>query len=69
MILFPAIDLLNGTCVRLYQGDYDQVTPYADDALKLAQAFGNGCDNLHVVDLDAARSGRRSDLIENSVPN
>lgn len=58
MIIFPAIDLLGGQAVRLYQGDYDKVTVYDSDPLMLAQDFRRkGAQWLHLVDLDAARSG------------
>ena len=58
MELFPAIDLLDGRCVRLYQGDYDRDTVYGDDPVAQAQAFAaEGASWIHVVDLDAARSG------------
>lgn len=57
-VFFPAIDVLGGRCVRLYQGDYDQETVYGDDPAAQAQAFvAEGAKWLHVVDLDAARSG------------
>ena len=57
--LFPAIDLRDGRCVRLYQGDYDQQTTYGDDPVAQATAFvDEGAEVLHVVDLDAARSGQ-----------
>jgi phosphoribosylformimino-5-aminoimidazole carboxamide ribotide isomerase len=58
MDLFPAIDLRDGRCVRLYQGDYAQETVYADDPVAQAQAFAaGGARWIHVVDLDAARTG------------
>ncbi len=58
LTLYPAIDLLGGKCVRLYQGDYDRETVYADDPVAQAQAFVDaGAEWLHVVDLDAAKSG------------
>lgn len=58
MDLYPAIDLLGGRCVRLYQGDYDRVTDYGDDPLAQASAFeAMGAPWIHVVDLDAARDG------------
>lgn len=66
MELFPAIDLLDGRCVRLYQGDYDQSTVYGDDPVAQANAFAaEGAPWVHVVDLDAARSGtpRNRELI------
>lgn len=56
--LYPAIDLREGRCVRLYQGDYDRETHYGDDPVAQATAFaGAGAPWIHVVDLDAARSG------------
>jgi phosphoribosylformimino-5-aminoimidazole carboxamide ribotide isomerase len=56
--LFPAIDLLNGRAVRLYQGDYDRETVYNDDPVEQARLFAaEGARWIHVVDLDAARSG------------
>jgi phosphoribosylformimino-5-aminoimidazole carboxamide ribotide isomerase len=58
MIIYPAIDLLGGKCVRLRQGDYDQVTIYHHDPLAVATQFKEaGAPWLHIVDLDAARSG------------
>jgi phosphoribosylformimino-5-aminoimidazole carboxamide ribotide isomerase len=56
--LYPAIDLLDGRCVRLYQGDYDRETVYGDDPVAQALAFqAEGAPWVHVVDLDAARTG------------
>ncbi len=58
MDLYPAIDLLGGRCVRLYQGDYDRSTTYGDDPVAQARQFeAEGAPWIHVVDLDAARSG------------
>jgi phosphoribosylformimino-5-aminoimidazole carboxamide ribotide isomerase len=58
MDLFPAIDLRGGRCVRLLQGDFDRETTYDDDPVARAQAFaGGGTRWIHVVDLDAARTG------------
>jgi phosphoribosylformimino-5-aminoimidazole carboxamide ribotide isomerase len=58
MDLYPAIDLRSGRCVRLYQGDYDRETHYGDDPVGQARAFVEaGAAWIHVVDLDAARSG------------
>lgn len=60
MDLFPAIDLRDGRCVRLYQGDYDQETVYNDDPVAQAKEFAAaGAPWIHMVDLDAARSGER----------
>ena len=58
MQLYPAIDLRGGRCVRLYQGSYDAETAYSDDPVGQAQQFADaGASWLHVVDLDAARTG------------
>jgi len=58
MDLYPAIDLRGGRCVRLHQGDYGQETVYGDDPVAQAKAFADaGAAWIHVVDLDAARSG------------
>lgn len=56
--LYPAIDLRSGKVVRLLQGDYDQQTTYGDDPVATARSFAEaGAAWIHVVDLDAARSG------------
>lgn len=58
MQIFPAIDLRGGQVVRLYQGDYDQMTVYGTDPCAVARDFlAAGAKYLHVVDLDGARSG------------
>lgn len=59
MILLPAIDLIDGQCVRLYQGDFNQVTTYASDPVEVARRWQEaGASWLHVVDLDGAKAGR-----------
>ena len=59
MILFPAIDLKDGACVRLRRGEMDQATVYSDDPAAQARAWQDaGCGWLHVVDLDGAFAGR-----------
>ena len=59
MIFFPAIDLKDGQCVRLYQGDMERVTVFGDDPADQARGFaGAGAEWLHVVDLNGAISGR-----------
>jgi phosphoribosylformimino-5-aminoimidazole carboxamide ribotide isomerase len=66
MIILPAIDIKDGRCVRLYQGDYDQVTTYGNDPVLVALRWQEaGAQWLHVVDLDGAAAGRpvNSDLI------
>ncbi|MDR0796892.1 MAG: 1-(5-phosphoribosyl)-5-[(5-phosphoribosylamino)methylideneamino]imidazole-4-carboxamide isomerase [Tannerella sp.] len=57
--LIPAIDLIDGKCVRLTQGDYDSKKIYNEDPLEVAKTFeDHGMRRLHVVDLDGAREGR-----------
>ena len=59
MILFPAIDLKDGLCVRLRQGDMDQATVFNDDPAAQGAAYeAQGFEWLHVVDLDGAFAGR-----------
>jgi phosphoribosylformimino-5-aminoimidazole carboxamide ribotide isomerase len=56
--VYPAIDLLGGNCVRLYQGDYAQSTVYGADPMGQAQQFAEaGSPWIHIVDLDAAKTG------------
>ena len=58
MIIYPAIDILNGKCVRLFKGDYSKVTEYSKNPLEVAIAFMNaGATHLHIVDLDGAKTG------------
>ncbi len=58
MIVFPAIDIKDGKAVRLRRGDFDDVTVFADDPVALARHWqAEGAEALHVVDLDAARTG------------
>lgn len=58
MILFPAIDIRDGNCVRLIQGDYDQETIYGDSPTKMALEWERqGAEYLHLVDLDGAKTG------------
>lgn len=56
--IIPAIDLIDGKCVRLVQGDYEQKTTYNDDPVAMAQWFEQaGFKRLHLVDLDGAKAG------------
>ncbi|HWN36854.1 MAG TPA: 1-(5-phosphoribosyl)-5-[(5-phosphoribosylamino)methylideneamino]imidazole-4-carboxamide isomerase [Gammaproteobacteria bacterium] len=58
MELIPAIDLRNGRCVRLLQGDFEQETRYSVDPVELAQQYRElGARTLHIVDLDGAKQG------------
>lgn len=59
MIFFPAIDLKDGQCVRLYQGDMDKATVFSDDPAAQAKAFQDaGCEWVHLVDLNGAFEGK-----------
>jgi phosphoribosylformimino-5-aminoimidazole carboxamide ribotide isomerase len=63
MILYPAIDILEGKAVRLRQGDFEERTVYRDSPLEAARAWvDEGARFLHVVDLDGARSGEPRNL-------
>ena len=58
MLIFPAIDLVGGKAVRLFKGDYAQMTVYDDDPLNAARRFeAAGASYLHAVDLEGARDG------------
>ena len=58
MKIFPAIDLYEGKAVRLYKGDYAQMTVYSNDPAEVAKGFSScGAKHLHVVDLDGAKGG------------
>lgn len=60
MIIFPAIDIKNGECVRLYRGDMNTAERVADSPLETALSFKNaGCEWVHMVDLDGAIDGKR----------
>ena len=63
MLIFPAIDLYDGKAVRLYKGDYAQMTVYSENPPEIAEAFhkaGAGC--LHLVDLEGAKNGETPNL-------
>jgi phosphoribosylformimino-5-aminoimidazole carboxamide ribotide isomerase len=63
MQIWPAIDLRDGRCVRLEQGDYSRETVFGDDPVKTArQWIEQGASCLHLVDLDGARDGRTTNL-------
>lgn len=58
MIIVPAIDIINGSCVRLTKGDYEQKKVYNENPLEVAKMFeDHGFSHLHLVDLDGAKSG------------
>ncbi|MDA1476512.1 1-(5-phosphoribosyl)-5-[(5-phosphoribosylamino)methylideneamino]imidazole-4-carboxamide isomerase [Bacillus changyiensis] len=57
--LYPAIDIRNGKCVRLIQGDYAKETIYGDSPFEMASSFvGEGAEWVHLVDLDGAKEGK-----------
>ncbi len=59
MTIIPAIDIIDGKCVRLVKGDFNKKTIYNEDPLEVAKQFeGAGLKRLHLVDLDGARSGK-----------
>ena len=61
MIIFPAIDIKDGKCVRLIKGDFNQMTSYEKSPFDQAKIyFQNGFKNIHIVDLDGALQGRSS---------
>jgi phosphoribosylformimino-5-aminoimidazole carboxamide ribotide isomerase len=63
MDVIPAIDLLSGRCVRLYQGDYEQSQVFAEDPVAVAQGWADqGARWLHLVDLDGAKTGEPVNL-------
>lgn len=63
MEVIPAIDLLDGQCVRLYQGDFNKVSTYTQDPVALACTYREaGMRRLHVVDLDGARTGSPTNM-------
>ena len=58
MYLYPAIDLVQGKAVRLFKGDYAQMTVYSEDPVSVAKDFQSaGCKHIHLVDLEGAKSG------------
>ena len=63
MKIFPAIDLYGGKAVRLYKGDYEQMTVYSDDPVAVALDFkAQGAEWIHLVDLEGARDGDTPNL-------
>ena len=72
MIVYPAIDLKDGKCVRLIQGDFDKSTTYNENPLDQAKHFENlGAEWLHCVDLDGAKTGQSTNIksIEDIISN
>jgi len=60
MLIFPAIDIKSGQCVRLYQGKFDTAEQVAESYMQTAKSFkAAGCEWIHMVDLDGSLEGRR----------
>ena len=63
MIIFPAIDIVGGKAVRLFKGDYNQMTVYNDDPSAVARDFEMcGATHIHLVDLEGAKDGGTPNL-------
>lgn len=63
MVIFPAIDILGGKCVRLFKGDFEQETVFSDYPFEMAKKWeSEGGEFLHLVDLDGARAGEPKNL-------
>lgn len=68
MIIFPAIDIKDGNCVRLKQGKFDELDVYFDNPVEVAQKWeSKGAEFIHIVDLDGAKDGKSKnyDIIAN----
>lgn len=63
MIIYPAVDLYDGKAVRLYKGDYAQMTVYSDNPVSVAEDFkAQGAERVHLVDLEGAKNGTTPNL-------
>ena len=63
MQIIPVIDIKNGKCVRLFQGDYDKETIYSSNPIEIALKWKNqGAKMIHIVDLDGAKSGKPENI-------
>jgi len=72
MIIFPAIDIKDGKCVRLIKGDFERMTSYDNSPLDQAKIFfKNGFNNIHIVDLDGALQGKsfNSNIVKEILKN
>ncbi len=70
MLVLPAIDLFNGCAVRLYKGDYDNMTVYSREPLEIAKKFkAAGTEFIHLVDLEGAKDGTTPniEIVENII--
>ncbi|MBO5726075.1 MAG: 1-(5-phosphoribosyl)-5-((5-phosphoribosylamino)methylideneamino)imidazole-4-carboxamide isomerase, partial [Clostridia bacterium] len=63
MLIYPAIDIISGKAVRLFKGDYAQMTVYNDNPVEVALDFSNsGATRIHLVDLEGAKSGETPNI-------
>lgn len=63
MIIYPAVDLYDGKAVRLFKGDYAQMTVYSENPVSVAEAFkAQGAERVHLVDLEGAKNGATPNL-------
>ena len=63
MLIYPAIDLFEGKAVRLFKGDYAQMTVYSDNPPEIAETFAScGATHMHIVDLEGAKDGTTPNL-------
>ena len=63
MIIFPAIDLYDKKAVRLYKGDYQNMTVYSENPIEIARDFeATGATHIHMVDLEGAKDGTTPNL-------
>ena len=72
MIIFPAIDIKNGKCVRLIKGNFDKMISYDNSPIDQAKKyFQNGFNNIHIVDLDGALQGKsvNSNIVKEIIKN
>ena len=72
MIIYPAIDLIDGSVVRLHKGDFNKLTTYGTDPVRVAESYANaGAKWLHLVDLDGAKNpeNRQISLIDEIIEN
>jgi len=70
--IIPAIDIINGSCVRLLKGDYKKKTTYSDDPVQVGLDWASkGANRIHIVDLEGARLGRRIEVesVQNIIAN
>jgi len=62
-MIFPAIDIMNGGCVRLYKGDFNQRTDYEATPMEVAKSYSAaGAEWMHIVDLDGAKQAALENL-------